>query len=750
MSSGNGEVSTWAPGPAGGVARGEVLEDQGRRIKRGDLQLAKLSSLMNPASVAVVGASAHPQKVGNAVLRNLLNVGYPGAIYPINLREEEILGVKCYKTIGEVGPVDLAVICIPTKFVISAAEECGQAGAKHLVVITAGFKEVGAEGAALEEELQAVCEKYSMTLTGPNCLGVISTHDKMNASFGSTHPATGGIGFISQSGALGAAVLDWSAGANVGFSLFVSMGNRAGLTEADFLAAMGEDPNTKVIICYMESVADGPAFMDTLREVSRTKPVLVLKSGVGEAAQKAASSHTGALAGNDRAYDIAIKQSGGIRVGGAQEFTDLATAFSLQPIPEGNRVAVVTNAGGPGILCTDAIESAGNLEMSKLAESTLSELRGKLPSVAAFNNPIDVVGDAGADRYQVALEPVLRDPNVDSVIVVVSPQSMTEPMPTANAVAEAVRKFGEKPVLTCWMGGDIVKDAFEASREAGVPPYDAPERAALAVSGMARYAEMRKKGLGTPISRDAANKEQVKEIIAKVRAEGRSALLGCEAAQVVAAYGIDAAPGRLVTSAGAAAAVAEELGFPIALKIASPDILHKSDVGGVKLGLKSADEVAAEFTTMMAKCSAVEGATILGVEVQRMMPVGREVIIGMARDASFGPMVMFGMGGIYVNLIKDVAFRLAHNLTEEDVAEMVRETKAYTLLKGYRGEPPADIAAVEATIAKVAALVSDFPEIEEFDINPLFVYEEGLSAVDVKITLCESSEVAQEVPAVRS
>ena len=697
--------------------------------------MGKLDSLFNPASVAVVGASATPQKVGNAVLRNLLDVGYPGAIYPINLREEEILGVKCYKSITEVGAVDLAVVCIPTKGVLAAAEECGQAGVKHLVVITAGFKEVGPEGAALEEQLQEICKKYSMTLTGPNCLGVLSTHDKMNASFGSTHPATGSIGFISQSGALGAALLDWSAGSGVGFSRFVSMGNRAGLTEADFLAAMGEDPNTKVIVIYMESVADGPAFMDTLREVSRIKPVLILKSGVGEAAQKAASSHTGALAGNDRAYDIAIKQSGGIRVSGAQEFMDLAAAFAQQPVPKGNRVAVVTNAGGPGILCTDALESAGNLEMASLSEETLKELREKLPPVAAFNNPVDVVGDAGADRYQVALEPILSDPNVDSVIVVVSPQAMTEPMPTAKAVAEAVRKFADKPILTCWMGGDMVAGAFKASREAGVPPYDSPERAAIVASGMARYAELRNKGLGTPIARDAANKEQVKKIFDKVRADGRSALLGCEAAQVVAAYGIDAAPGRLVNSVDEAVAAAEELGFPIALKIASPDILHKSDVGGVKLGLKSTDEVAKEFTEMMARCSAVEGARILGVEVQRMMPAGREVIIGMARDASFGPMVMFGMGGIYVNLLQDVSFRLAHNLTEEDVAEMVRETKAYTLLKGYRGEAPADIAAVEAAIAKVAALVSDFPEIDEFDINPVFVYEKGLSAVDVKITL---------------
>lgn len=702
--------------------------------------MADLRSLFNPASVAVFGASAQPQKVGHAVLKNLLDVGYKGAIYPINLREKEILGVKCYQTIGEAGSADLAVICIPTRFVLQAAQECGEVGVKHLVVITAGFKEVGTEGAELEKQLSAVCDRYGMTLTGPNCLGVISTHDNMNASFGGTNPATGSIGFISQSGALGAAVLDWSAGTGIGFSQFVSMGNRAGLTEADFLAEMGDDPNTKVIICYLEGVADGIRFMDTLRDVSARKPVLILKSGVGQAAQRAASSHTGALAGNDQAYDTAIWQSGGIRVSGAQEFTDLATAFALQPVPAGNRVAVLTNAGGPGILCTDAIEGSGNLVMTQLDDSTLELLREKLPPVAALNNPVDVVGDAGADRYQVALDPVLNDANVDSVIVVVSPQSMTEPMPTAKVVADVARASASKPILTCWMGADKVNEAHATSLAAGVPAYDSPERVALAASGMARYAEIRAKGKGTPISRDAANRKAAAEILARVREDGRTALLGYEAAEVVAAYGIDAAPSRLATTADEAKAIAEELGYPIALKIASPNILHKSDVGGVKLGLKSADAVAAEFTEMMAKCSAIPDATIYGVEVQRMMPVGREVIIGMVRDPIFGPMVMFGMGGIYVNLMKDVAFRMAHNLTVEDVAEMVRETKAYTLLKGYRGEEPADIASVESTIARVAALVNDFPEIEEFDINPLFVYSKGLSAVDVKITLAPAAD----------
>ncbi len=697
--------------------------------------MGSLNSLFRPASVAVLGASAQPQKVGNAVLRNLMNAGYEGKVYPINLKEEEILGYRCYKTISEVGPVDLAVICIPTKFVLDAAKECGEAGVKNLVVITAGFKEVGGEGVELEKQLTEICAAYNMTLTGPNCLGVLDTHSKMNASFGSTQPATGSIGFISQSGALGAALLDWAAGSGVGFSSFVSMGNRAGLTESDYLSAMGEDPNTKTIICYLESVADGRRFMDTLREVSAKKPVLILKSGVGQAGQRAASSHTGSLAGNDRAYATAIKQSGGIRVGGAQEFVDLATAFALQPVPSGNRVAIVTNAGGPGILVTDNIENAGNLEIAALTAETTATLREKLPSVASVGNPIDVVGDAGADRYQVALEPVLNDPQVDSVIVVVSPQSMTEPMPTALAVADAVKKSADKPVLTCWMGGAMVADAAQKSLEENVPAYDAPERVALVASGMARYAEIKAKGDGTPISRDTANKEAVAEIFAKVREDGRSALLGYEAAQVIEAYGISAAPAGLATSAEEAAELAEKIGYPIAMKIASPDILHKSDVGGVKLKLQNKEQVAQEFEIMMESCKKVEGARIYGVEIQRMMPPGQEIIIGMVRDAAFGPMVMFGMGGIYVNLIQDVSFRLAHNLTMEDIQEMVRETKAYTLLKGYRGAAASDIKAVEDTIARVAALVEDFPEIDEFDINPLFVYSEGLSALDVKITL---------------
>jgi len=697
--------------------------------------LASLESLFRPSSIAVIGASAQPQKVGYAVLNNLKEVGYEGKVYPINLRENEILGYKCYRKIGDVGPVDVAVICIPTQFVKDTVVECGEAGVKHVVIITAGFKEVGPEGAKLEKEIKEICDRYGMTLTGPNCLGNLSTHDKMNASFGSTHPATGGIAFISQSGALGAAILDWSAGTGIGFSRFASMGNRAGLTEVDFLKNFGEDPNTRVIVCYLESIADGPGFMDALREVTQRKPVIILKAGVGQAAQRAASSHTGSLAGNDQAVDTAIKQSGGIRVSGAQEFMDLATAFAMQPVPEGNRIALVTNAGGPGIICTDAVERAGNLVMVQLDEATRTYLREKLPPVCSLNNPVDVVGDAGADRYQVALEPVLRDPNVDSVIVLVSPQAMTEPMPTANAIAEALQRFNKKPVLTCWMGSGRVVDAHRKCLELGIPAYDAPERAAKAASAMARYAEIRRKGLEEPISTKPDGRQAAEQILEAVRAEGRKVLLGCEAAQVVKAYGVAVAAPELAKTAAEAQAIAEKLGYPVALKVASPDILHKSDVGGVKLGLKSAAEVAAAFDEMMEKCSAVPNAKIYGIEVQHMMPKGQEVILGMVRDPVFGPMIMFGMGGIYVNLLKDVSFRLTHNLTMRDVQEMVRETKAYTLLSGYRGEKASDIAAVETSLAAVAALVNDFPEIAELDINPLFVYEKGSAALDVKITL---------------
>lgn len=709
--------------------------------------MTSLESLFKPRSVAVIGASAQQQKVGFAVLNNLKQAGYKGDIYPINLKEEEILGIKCHKTIGEVGPVDLAVICIPTKFVLGAAEECGQAGVKHLVVITAGFKEVGAAGAALEEKLQQICAQYNMTLTGPNCLGVISTHDNMNASFGSTHPPKGGIAFISQSGALGAALLDWSAGAGIGFSRFASMGNRAGLTETDFLASCGDDPDTKVIICYLEGIATGPAFMDTLRAVSLRKPVIILKSGVGKAAQRAASSHTGSLAGNDQAYDTAIKQAGGIRVHGMQEFVDLATAFALQPVPVGNRMALVTNAGGPGIVCTDAVERAGNLVMTSFDPATTELLKEKLPAVASVQNPVDVVGDAGADRYQVALEPVLRDPNVDNVIVLVSPQSMTEPMPTAEAVAQTLKNYTEKPVLTCWMGASRVDEAAKKTLSWGIPAYDAPERVAVVASGMAKYAEIRGRGKGTLISNGNANKQAVEDILAAVRADGRTALLGYEAAQVVEAYGVEVAAPRLAKTADEAAAIAEKVGYPIALKVASPNILHKSDVGGVKLSLMSAAAVREAFTVMMNKCTAIPDAKVYGIEVQRMMPKGQEVIVGMVRDNVFGPMIMFGMGGIYVNLMKDVSFRLSHGLTVEDVRDMVQETKAYTLLKGYRGEAASDISAVEGTIASVAALVNDFPEIEELDINPLFVYGKGSSALDVKITLTKECACKSACPA---
>ncbi len=380
--------------------------------------------------------------------------------------------------------------------------------------------------------------------------------------------------------------------------------------------------------------------------------------------------------------------------------------------------------------------------MTAFTPETVALLTQKLPPVASTNNPVDVVGDAGADRYQVALEPVLRDPNVDITIVLVSPQSMTEPMPTAEAIYEALQLFAEKPVLTCWMGAEMVSEAAKRTLDRGIPSYPAPEYAALAASGMAKYAAIRNRGQGTPVLGGNANKAAVRAILDAVRQDGRTALLGFEAAQVVEAYGVEIAAPRLAKTADEAAAIAEKVGYPIALKVASPNILHKSDVGGVKLSLMSAAAVKQAFTEMMAKCTAIPDAKVYGIEVQRMMPKGQEVIVGMVRDKVFGPMIMFGMGGIYVNLIKDVSFRLSHNLTVEDVRAMVQETKAYTLLKGYRGEAASDIAAVEAAIAGIAALVNDFSEIEELDINPLFVYEKGSAALDVKITLTGAGDTA--------
>ncbi|MHB8156227.1 MAG: acetate--CoA ligase alpha subunit [Desulfocucumaceae bacterium] len=696
-----------------------------------------LNNFFNPKSVAVVGASKTPGKIGNAIVKNLKDSGYPRDIYPINPREEEIEGLKCYPDIAAIGKnIDLAVISVPAAGAVTVAEQCGRAGVKNMVVVSAGFKEVGKEGLALEKNMIQVCRQYGIRMLGPNCVGMMDTNIPINASFSEGFPSAGNIAFISQSGAMLVAILDWSRTTGIGFSRIISLGNKADLTETDFIGDAADDPNTKVILCYIEDIADGKQFLKTARQASIKKPVIILKSGTSQAGAQAASSHTGALAGSDIAYSTAFKQSGVIRASTMADLFDLAVAFSSQPVPNGDRVAVVTNAGGPGIVTTDMIENTG-LAMARFNKKTIEALRAGLPGESNIYNPVDVLGDARTDRFRLAMNSVLEDNNVDSLVVLMCPTAVTEYEKTAQSIIEAHGHYPSKPVYTALMGGEAMAGGVKILSGAGIPTYTFPETAVSVISGMTEYSRLRESSLKEAAEKVIeADRDSVKELFRRVKAEGRLVLLGNESTEVAEFYGIPAAPVRLATSLEEAVKISGEMGFPLAMKVASPKILHKSDVGGVKIGIESVDEVKKAFLDITDNIHRyLPRVRIHGIEVQRMMPKGTELIIGMSRDVQFGPLIAFGLGGIYVNLLKDVAFRLANGLTREEAMAMIAETKAHTLLRGYRGEEPSDIDAIIDIIMRTAALATDFEEITEMDINPVFAYTKGACALDIKITV---------------
>ena len=696
-----------------------------------------MHALFHPPSVAVVGASKGEGKIGHAILQNLVECGYQGPIYPVNPNETEILGLPCYPSVGGVpGAIGLAVLAVPSRFILAVARECGEKGVPALVTVTAGFKEVGKEGLDLEKQLAALCGQYGMRMVGPNCLGVIDTHTPLNASFSAGFPHKGGIAFLSQSGALCAAILDWSLPRGIGFSKFVSTGNKATLSELDFIRDMVEDTYSKVILGYIEDVKNGEAFVQEVSRFSRTKPIVILKSGTSQAGAQAASSHTGALAGSNLAYDVAFRQAGIIRAGSMEELFDYATAFATQPIPAGRRVGIVTNSGGPGIIATDSVEADG-LFMARFQKDTLEALRGLLSPAANIYNPVDVLGDATPDMYRQSFRLVLGDPGVDAVLCLLTRPAGIDPAEVAAGVVEERRRFPGKPVVAAFLGGGNVAGGITVFQRSGVPTYEFPERAVLALSGLARYADLIKEPpVGQGHEFTDVDRDRVRETFTEVRRDRRLVLLGSEAHRVAQAYGINAAPTRLTTRVSEAVGAAEELGYPVVLKIASPKITHKSDIGGVKVGVGNPDEVREGFLGILENVQrALPNVPVNGVEVQKMLPSGTELIVGVSRDVQFGPLVMFGLGGIWVNLLKDVAFRLASGLTLEEIGRMVTETKANTLLHGFRGRPPLDHKAVVETIARVAQLVRDFPEIAEMDINPLVAYERGVGALDVKLTI---------------
>ena len=700
--------------------------------------MSDLNFLFNPRHIAVIGASRSPRKIGSAILSNVISSGFKGDIYPVNPKEDEIAGLKSFCSVKDIGqPVDLAVISVPSSRVVQVAEECGQSGVKGLIVITAGFKEVGIEGRKAEEKLVQICRDYGMRMLGPNCVGSMDTHTPINASFAKGFPTEGNISFISQSGAMLVSILDWSFQMGMGFSRFISLGNKADLNEIDFIESCAADPQTNVILCYVEDITDGNRFIEVCSEASKRKPIIILKSGTSTAGAQAASSHTGALAGSDRAYDAAFRQCGVLRVESMNELFDMARAFSTQPLPRNSRVGIVTNAGGPAIVTTDAVEKYG-LKMARFNKDTIDKLRSNLPSEANIYNPVDIIGDAMNDRYHFALKTVLEDDNVDSALVLLCPAAVTEPEKTAETIVDLSNEYTNKPVMSVYMGGKTLAAGKEYLTENGVPDFTFPEPSVRALKGMINYTEfITKKPVARTAELSGIDQPAVRKIIDQVLAEKRVVLLGHEASEVMTAYGIPASRSLLAKSEEEAAVIAAKIGFPVAMKISSPRIAHKTDVGGVEIGIYDENEVKNAYRRIMEKVTYyLPDAPIHGIEVQNMIDDGVEIIIGMSRDIQFGPLIVFGLGGIYVNLMEDVTFRLASALDNLDEArKMITETKAYTLLKGYRGKKPADTNALTDAILRTARLVTDFSEITEMDINPVRVHHQGATALDVKITI---------------
>ncbi|MBA4159072.1 MAG: acetate--CoA ligase family protein [Gemmatimonadetes bacterium] len=697
-----------------------------------------LDPVLRPRSIAVIGASRTPNTIGYQILDNLLRHGYAGAVYPVNPKAEVIHSIRAYHSIAEIpDPVDLAMIVVPKQHVCSVAEQCGEKGVRGLVVISAGFREVGGEGVERERALLGIVRRYGMRLVGPNCMGVLNTAPdlSMNATFAPTMPPPGPVAFMSQSGAMGVTILDYAAEYGVGISQFVSVGNKPDVSGNDLIHYWSEDPRTGLILMYMENFGNPRRFTALAREITRRKPIIVVKSGRSGAGSRAASSHTAALAETDVATDALFAQCGVIRVDTVEELFDLAMAFSHQPIPRGKRVAIVTNAGGPGIIIADACEAQG-LVVAELAEATRQRLAAFLPEEASLGNPVDMIASATPRSYRAAVESVLADPGVDAVIATFVPPLGVRQEDVAEAIVEAVREHGGKPVLAVLMGREGLPQGLAELQRVGIPGYRFPESAVRALAAMHRHRLWLERPEGS-LRSFPADRDRVAALVHHAHSEGRSRLSEVEVMEVLEAYGIPVAAHRVARTAEEATRAADEIGYPVVLKALSPRVIHKSDVGGVRVDLRDAAEVRAAFQQIWREVperAGIPPQELEGVLVQAMARGGKETIIGMTSDPAFGPLLMFGLGGVYVEALRDVVFRI-HPVTEVDAREMVGSIRGVRLLEGIRGEPPTDLAAIEEVIQRISQLVADHELLHELDINPWMAYAEGGVAVDARIML---------------
>jgi acetyl coenzyme A synthetase (ADP forming)-like protein len=696
---------------------------------------SSLDALFRPQSVAVIGASRDRGSVGGTILHNLLTFEFQGQVFPVNPRATVVHSLKCYATVEDIpDPVALAVIAVPKQHAIEALESCGRKGVRGVVMITAGFKEVGEAGRRLEKQVVEIVKRYGMRLVGPNCMGIINMDPlvRLQASFSANEPIAGNVAFSSQSGALGEAILALLRERGLGLSMFVSLGNKADVSGNDLIAYWEQDPNTRVILMYLESFGNPQKFLQLCRRVSKTKPILAVKSGRTAAGARAAASHTGSLAGAEHAVDSLFTQAGVMRAATIEELFVYASAFASQPVPHGKRVAIVTNSGGPGILATDACIQLG-LEIPPLGESTQARMRAVVAREASLTNPVDMIATAGAVQYEACVRAVADDPAIDAVVVIFTSLEMIDGPSVASGIVSGAAAC-PKPVLVCFMGSVRSREAVEIMRRAGLAVYTFPEDAARALAALVRYNTWRERPAGAYVRYDDIQREAICAIIDTARAERRQQLTLAEAQRVFEAAGIPYFAWREAHDADEAAAAANALGFPVAVKLSSAVVIHKSDIGGVRLALQTAEEVHAAATDVLARARAADPAST--VVVQRMARGGTEVIMGSSRDAKFGPLMMFGLGGIFVEVLEDVAFRV-HPICDVDAQDMIRSIRGYALLTGARGQLAVRIATIETALLRLSQLLAEFPEIVEFDINPFFAAptEDESGAADARITL---------------
>ena len=695
---------------------------------------ASLDALFRPSSIAVVGASRRPDTIGYQIVDNLLRHGYTGVIYPVNPSARAVHSIPAYPTVESIpGDVELAVIVVPKEGVLDVVDACGRKGVRGLVVISAGFKEVGGRGVERERVLAEKARALGMRVVGPNCMGILNTNPaySMNATFAPSKPPPGPMSFMSQSGAMGVTILDYAAEFGIGIHHFVSVGNKMDISGNDLLEYWEDDPGTQVVLMYLESFGNPRRFTSIARRVTRKKPIVVVKSGRTRAGARAASSHTGALAGLDIAVDALLAQCGVLRAESVHELFDIAMALEEQPIPRGNRVAIVTNAGGPGIMIADACESAG-LEVVELAPETQTRLREVFPAETSVHNPVDMIASATSESYRVALELVLRDPNVDAAIAAFVPPLGVRQVDVASSIVEASTHEGDKPILAVLMGRSGLPEGRAELNAAGIPAYTFPESAAGALKAMVHY----RRWLERPVEKPAVlevDRARAREIMARVRASGRSRLLEHEALDLLSAYGIPVIPHRVTTTLDSALEAAEECGYPVVLKAISAEVVHKSDVGAVRVDIRTPGELTAAFGELVRSVGEID-AELEGILVERFASGGMETILGVSIDPGFGPILMFGVGGIYVEVLKDVSFRLAP-VSKIDAIEMVDGIRGAALLDGVRGGRPVDKGALVSAIQRISQLVMDHPEIIELDVNPLLAFPERILAVDARVAL---------------